>query len=427
MTVSLSVLKQIILENQRDIPRKTLVERGEKFDAAASYVLVGLRRVGKSYTLFEYIQRMLRDGQMAAEDVLYVNFEDDRLYNFAVTDFEALLTAYHELFGAERQPTVFLDELQNIDGWEKFARRLADTGHRAFLTGSNAKMLSSEIHTTLGARFLMRVIHPFTFREFLKFQGLTVTPLTLFSPEARDVRRWFDDYLNWGGLAPVFPLSEKREWLQGLRDNVLLKDIAARQGIRSTEALTMLVRKLAESVMQPTSVTRLVHLLQSAHMTTTRVTLPSWLQALRSAYLVESLSNYREALPERMTQQKHYFTDNGILRCMLSDPTAKLLENLTAVELLRRYGSDRVFYYRNGVEVDFYIPEASMAVQVSVSINDPETYRRETRALVKLKAYCGCRQCLILTMDEEKIVEENGVTIDVKPVWKWLLEASPKN
>lgn len=421
MAVTLSHIKEVILENQDAIPKKTLTERCEAFDPEANYVLTGLRRAGKSYTLFEYIQRLLRHGEAEAEDILYVNFEDDRLFGFDVADFDALLKAYHELFGSERRPRIFLDEMQNIEGWEKFARRLADSGHRVFLTGSNARMLSAEIHTTLGARFIAREIRPFSFREFLRFRGLEVSPRTAFSPQASDIKRLCREYLEWGGLAPVFPLTEKREWLQSLRDNVLLRDVASRNGFRSTAELDFVLRKLAESVMQPMTLKRLLHVLQSAHMPVTRPTLVKWLQAMQQAFLIESVSNYRATLPERVTVQKHYFADTGFLRCMLTDPLSKLHENLVACELLRRFGRNRVFFYRNGVEVDFVVPEEGLAVQASVDVSDFSTLERETEALAVLSRRLPVKERLIVTMDDKRDIEVHGAPIKIVPLWEWLL------
>ncbi len=422
MSTNIGYLKSIIVENQQLIPKKSLIRRNAFFDPAASYVLIGLRRVGKSYTIFEYIQTLLSNGAAHPEDILYVNFEDDRLYSFDVSDFDQLLAAYHELYGSHRRPLLFLDELQNITGWEKFARRLADTGYRAFLTGSNARMLSTEIHTTLGARYLIREIHPFSFREFLRFHGLEVTPLSLYAPEARDIRKMFTEYLVWGGLAPVFSLEEKDQWLQGLRDNVLLRDIASRNNIRSTSGLFMLIRKLAESVMQPVSITRLLHLMQSAHVDASRNSIAAWLESMQNACLIRSVPNFRDSIAERMTQQKHYLSDNGLLHCMLTDPDAKLLENLVALELFRRISSGRIFHYRNGVEVDFYLPDIELAIQASLTVADEKTLDRETRALVHLSKAFPVKDCLILTMDEENILEKDGIRIRVIPLWKWLLD-----
>ena len=422
MAVDAALMQRVILENQEEIPSKPLLKRGERFESGVSYVLVGLRRAGKSYTIFEHIQKLINEQSAKPEDILYVNFEDDRLYGFEVSDSERLLDAYYALFGTSRRPVVCLDELQNIEGWEKFARRLVDTGYQVFITGSNAKMLSSEIHTTLGARFIVREIRPFSFREFLRIRGTEPTPVMLMGPRSNDVRRLFDEYLTWGGLAPVFPLVEKREWLQGLKDNVLLRDIAARSGIRSTRALVLLLSKLAESVRQPTGASRLLHLLQSDHMPATRANVAQWIDAMQAAFLIESMPNWSDALSERATMRKHYLADNGILNCLLADPAAKLLENLAAVELMRRFGRDAVYYYRRNVEVDFFVPQAHLAVQVSMALSSSETQEREVRALVKLAEVFDLKESLILTMDEERTIEAEGVRIMVKPVWRWLLE-----
>ncbi|MDY4162357.1 MAG: ATP-binding protein [Sutterella sp.] len=423
MSVDLNLMKEVILENQETVPRKELIERGEKFEPRANYVLIGLRRAGKSYTLFEHIQRLIKTGEAKPQDILYVNFEDDRMYGFEVTDFDRLLHAYHELFGSDRRPRIFLDEMQNIAGWEKFARRLADSDYRVFLTGSNARMLSAEIHTTLGARYIAREIRPFSFEEFLRFRGIAVSPATVYGPRSSDVKRLCREYLEWGGLAPVFSLTEKREWLQSMRENVLLRDIASRNAIRSTAELEFLLRKLAESVMQPVTGKRLMHIMESAHMTIARNTLTKWLGAMGDAFLIESISNYRDNLSQRMMSRKHYFADTGILRCMLSDPLSKLLENLVALELIRRFGREAVFFYRNGVEVDFFVPEVGLAVQASVSLSSSATFDRETQALVAFSSAAKVNERLIVTLDDEQDLNVQGSPIRVVPLWKWLLGA----
>ena len=159
-----NILKEIILRQQTFIPKVHLVKRCIPIEPNGNYVFVGLRRAGKSYMLYQYIQELISRGHDISE-VLFINFEDERLVDMKKEDLHLLLEAYCELF--PHKPIVFLDEIQNIEGWEHFARRLADEKYKVFVTGSNAHMLSREIASTLGGRYLMKEIWPFTFGEYL--------------------------------------------------------------------------------------------------------------------------------------------------------------------------------------------------------------------------------------------------------------------
>ena len=156
--VSKAVLKQILASNQKDIEQYQIVPRELPSDEFERRVFIGVRRAGKSFMLYQKMQQMLAEGH-GWEDMLYLNFEDDRLADFKSEDFELILECHAEMY--DKRPMLFLDEMQNIDGWEKFARRLADAKYKVWLTGSNAKMLSSEIMTTLGGRFLSTEVYPY--------------------------------------------------------------------------------------------------------------------------------------------------------------------------------------------------------------------------------------------------------------------------
>ena len=181
------------------------------------------------------------------------------------------------------------------------------------------------------------------------------------------------------------------------------------------------ISKLADSVMQPTAVKRLQNILQGDGTKISRVTISAYLSYLKEAFLCFSISNFTDALPQREVMQKHYFYDNGILNLFLISPESKLLENLVAVCLLRKYG-DGLFYYNRNVEVDFYVPSEQLGIQVSYSMTDPETRSREASALVKLNAFRPLKRLLIITYNEENNIVADGLTIEVIPVWKWMLE-----
>jgi len=202
------LLKQVMVSNRRDVGAYAVVPRALPTDGFPRRVFVGVRRAGKSYMMFQEMQRRLAAGQ-GWNEMLYLNFEDDRLAQFTAADFELILECHAEMH--DRRPMLFLDEIQNVDGWEKFARRLADANYAVWLTGSNAKMLSSEIMTTLGGRYLATEVFPYSFREYLDVRQVPYDEDALLGTEsrARVVREW-SEYLQWGGLPETVGLSVKR-------------------------------------------------------------------------------------------------------------------------------------------------------------------------------------------------------------------------
>lgn len=418
MRMEKKVIQEIILQQQDFIRKIKLQRRDISIDTSGNYVFVGIRRAGKTYMLYQYIQQMLSEGRDIRE-ILFVNFEDERIADMCKEELHTVIDAYRELFSHE--PVVFLDEIQNIDGWEHFARRLADEGRRVFITGSNAHMLSREIASTLGGRFIIKEVWPFSFSEYLQYKGLELDRHWWLSPQKADVVRLLGDYFYYGGLAESFNYSDKRLWLSSLYQKVLYSDIVIRKSIRNERSMTLLIRKLADSVMQPTAVKRLQNILQGDGTKISRVTISAYLSYLKEAFLCFSISNFTDALPQREVMQKHYFYDNGILNLFLISPESKLLENLVAVCLLRKYG-DGLFYYNRNVEVDFYVPSEQLGIQVSYSMTDPETRSREASALVKLNAFRPLKRLLIITYNEENNIVADGLTIEVIPVWKWMLE-----
>lgn len=418
MRMEKKVIQEIILQQQDFIRKIKLQRRDISIDTSGNYVFVGIRRAGKTYMLYQYIQQMLSEGRDIRE-ILFMNFEDERIADMRKEELHTVIDAYRELFPHE--PVVFLDEIQNIDGWEHFARRLADEGRRVFITGSNAHMLSREIASTLGGRFIIKEVWPFSFSEYLQYKGMELERHWLLSPQKADVVRLLGDYFYYGGLAESFDYSDKRLWLSSLYQKVLYSNIVIRKGIRNERSMTLLIRKLADSVMQPTVVKRLQNILQGDGTKISRVTISAYLSYLKEAFLCFSISNFTDALPQREVMQKHYFYDNGILNLFLISPESKLLENLVAVCLLRKYG-DGLFYYNRNVEVDFYVPSEQLGIQVSYSMTDPETRSREASALVKLNAFRPLKRLLIITYNEENNIVADGLTIEVIPVWKWMLE-----
>lgn len=423
--ITKDTLKQVLATNQKDVENYKVIPRTLPSDDFSCRVFVGVRRAGKSFILYQKMQQMLASGH-SWEEMLYLNFEDDRLAQFDRSDFELILEAHAEMYG--KRPMLFLDEIQIIEGWEKFARRLADAKYSVWVTGSNAKMLSSEVMTTLGGRYLATEVYPYSFREFLNIQEIPYDEISLLAtePRARVLCAW-NEYLLWGGLPESVGLTVKRNYLSSTFQKIYLGDIASRNKIANPNLLRLMLKKLAENVGQPVSYNRLANVLSSVSGKITMPTVSKYIEYSEAAWLLLRLRNVATTFSEKETSCKYYFIDNGVLDLFLLDGETMLLENIVALALFQKYGHDadneRVFFYNDKVEVDFYVPEEGLAIQVSYSIaQSSTTYEREVNALKKLPNALSCKQRLILTNDESDKIEDDFGIIEVMPVWKWLLQ-----
>lgn len=419
------VLKQIIQNSREEIEQFRIVHRDVKTDDFNCCIFVGVRRAGKSFVLYEKIQQMLGEGQ-SWNEILYMNFEDDRLDGLDLNDLDTILECHMEMGGASK-PALFLDEVQNIDGWEKFARRVADSKYMVWITGSNAKMLSKEMMKALGGRYIPIEVYPFSFAEYLHWADISFDEQSLLSTRNRvKLKQAYDVYFKWGGLPESLGLPVKRNYISSVYQKIYLGDICARNKISNPNLLRLLVKKMAAGVKQPVSYSRLAQVLSSVGGKITVPTTSSYIGYSEDAWLILRLHNIASAFSEKETNCKYYFVDNGILSILLIDPDTTLLENLVALQLFRIYGHDpdneRVFFYNSNVEVDFYVPEDELAIQVSFSISkDKDAWDREVGALKKLPKVLSCRRRIILTFDEAQTIEDEYGTIEVIPCWKWLL------
>ncbi len=416
-----NILKAVIADNQAEVPKFRVIPRNFTFEEFGNYVFSGIRRAGKSFLLYQRIQQLISRG-IHWDEMLYVNFEDERITGMTAEHLNLLLEVHLEMYG--KKPILFLDEIQNIPGWEKFARRMADTKHRVYITGSNARMLSQDIQSTLGGRFIPVDVYPYDFQEFLAANSIFITENSLFSTEAKaEVLRKFNDYFYFGGFPEGAELSSKRDYLTSVYQKIFLGDIAARHGVENTFALRILFKKLAESIKQPMSFTRIANIVSSTGAKVGTNTIINYMEYARDAWLINPIQNIAGKLVEKETVPKYYFTDNGLLNLFLLDGNTSLLENMVAINLLRKYGrNDAVYFYNKGIEVDFYVPDATTAIQVCFDINNSlGTFDREVKALLKITEVLECRHLLIITRDTERMLEISGKKIEVIPVWKWLL------
>lgn len=414
-----SIIKKIIIQKQEEILSTQLIEREIELESKCNYVFVGLRRAGKSFMMFQHIHSLIKNNKNSIDDFLYINFEDERISMIKAEELGEILESYEELF--DRKPLIYLDEIQNIVGWEKFARRLADSKYRVFVTGSNAQMLSKDIASTLGGRFVIKEVFPFSFEEYLQINGVSLAKNWEYGSQKNTIVKLWQEYFSYGGFAETIGLNDKRSWLNSLYQKILLGDIVARNGIRNSDAIRLLAKKIAESTMQPTTQTRLQNVVSSAGVKISRNTIVEYLNYMKDAYLTFGISNYTDNFNERESSQKRYYSDNGLLNIFLTDSDTKLLENIVAITLMKRYGRSNVFYYNKNVEVDFYIPSEGLAVQASYSLAEDTTLERETKAIVKLCRAFKVNRALIVSADEEKILTIDGFQIDVLPVWKFAL------
>ena len=362
-----NVIKQIILNQQDFIGRIKLQSRNVCFEENANYVLVGIRRAGKSYMLYQHIQHLVANGH-SIEEMLFINFEDERISDIRKEDLYLVLEAYRELFAF--QPIIF------------------------------------------------------SFSEYLEYHNIHLPQHWELSPIRADVVRLFSDYFYYGGLSEVFDIQDKKSWLQSLYQKILYSDIVMRKGVRNERSLRLLIRKLADSVMQPTAIKRLQDILQGDGTKITRDTIGSYLDYLHESYLTFGISSFTDSVSQRESVKKRYFYDNGILNLFLFLPETKLLENLVAIKLYNKYGDD-LYYYNKNVEVDFCVPNDGLLIQASYRIIDEATRNREIGALQKLSKFIKPQRCIIVTYDQEEIIQSNDldVQIEVIPAYKFMLMA----
>jgi len=264
------------------------------------------------------------------------------------------------------------------------------------------------------------------FKEYLKSKNIKFDNLSLTATESKALfMKAYNEYFTWGGLPEAINLPVKRNYLSSVFQKIYLGDIVQRNGIANQRLLQLMVKKIAESVMQPVSYTRITKILSSVAGKISIPTVSGYLQYSEDAWLLLRLRNIASAFAERETNCKYYFIDNGLLSLQLINCETILLENIVALSLFRKYGHDadneRVFFYNRNIEIDFYVPDDELAIQVSYSIADSSTLKREAGALEKLPKVHPCRRRVIITYDEETTLTDQFGIIEVIPCWKWML------
>lgn len=419
MYMNRDILKQIIIDQKEMYLDNPLISRDYDLEKNVNYCFVGIRRTGKSYMMYQQIHNLMNDG-ISSSQIVYVNFEDERLLEIGVDDLNTILEIGIEFSGSKGKPYLFLDEIQNVDGWEKFVRRVADMKYRINITGSNSKMLSKEIASTLGGRFMIVNVFPYSFKEYLSANHIENIMVDQIGTKKRaDIVSQYEQYVTYGAFPELVDIKNKRPFLNNIYQTVYLQDIITRNKITNDFAVRLILKKIAESVTKALSFNRLTNIVKSAGISIGKQTVINYVGHMLDSYLIFSLQNYAS----KKTSPKYYFMDTGLLGLMLLDCKTAQLENLVAVELIRRYGFENVYFFENNIEVDFYIPSENLAIQVSMQVlDDVDTLERETKAFVKLNQFIPDTKCLLVTNSEETKLNCDGIKIDVVPIWKWLFD-----
>ena len=377
-------------------------------------IITGIRRCGKS-TLLQQIRAT------QPEKDYYINFDDERLASFKVEDFQMLLEVFYELFG--EQKTFYFDEIQNIDQWERFIRRLHDTGHKVYITGSNARMLSRELGTHLTGRYISCELYPFSFKEFIMLKRPDLLGKNYFKTSTKaEILALFHDYFYNGGF-PNFVKTGDELALKTLFENILYRDIMVRNNITNEKEIKELVSYLAGNYARLSTNSELADIIGVKNATTVK----NYLGFLSDSYLAFQTCKYDYSVSKQiLNPKKSYFIDNGLVRRVgfsFSADLGHLLENLVFIELLRR--GKTIYYHNKGQECDFILVEdktVTTAIQVTYTIPNEKTRKREIDGLLDAMKTYKLQSGLIITDDTEEIIMENDKQILIIPAWKWLLE-----
>jgi len=380
-------------------------------------VVTGPRRAGKSI----FSLHLLKNSATA-----YANFDDEVLIR--LKDYDELLKELHACYGSKKQ--LLFDEIQNLPGWELFINRLQRQGYNITLTGSNARLLSGELATSLTGRHVPIEILPFSFREILVAEKFQLDTGKTLSPETKGrALGLLERYLVNGGFPEVVVKKlEPKGYLDTLMDSLILRDIVKRYSVRLSGKIYDLHGYLLNNFAAECSFRKLAERLGFKSVTT----LEKYMGYLEEAYLIYILQRYSDKAAERLgTPKKIYLVDNGYVAAagvQFSPDRGRLMENLIFSELLK-VGSEpnrNLFYYktRNGREVDFITRKDRVVdslIQAAYSLAAPETKEREAKALIEAGEELRCDNLLVVTWDHEEIVKARGKEIKFIPLWKWLL------
>lgn len=423
--VSEKIILQVLAEQKEELSNyrtQNWISRKEEslfeFDSTLAQVVIGVRRSGKSTLCHKALQ-----GQ--GIKYAYVNLDDDRLARLQTEDLNTVLSCVYQLYGTDIS-YLFLDEIQNVDGWYLFVNRLLRTDMHVFVTGSNAKLLSGELATHLTGRYNEIRLFPFSFSEYCLYHKVDVAGITTKAEAERKIA--FMNYINEGGFPEMQGMRNKRAYVKSLIEAILHKDIQKRFKIRNIDS----IRKIANHLIDNSCLEMNYGELSKVFGLSDK-TIQKYISYLQQAFLIQILAKHSYKSMERICGSKAYIVDLGLQNnrenALAAENIGWRLENIVFIELLRRCSNEYldVYYYKPGPkdkEVDFVVCDKSKSlelIQVAYDIDSPKAFKRETSALVAASAPLRCEQLTLIAFAETRDVEIDGKTIHIKSAIDWLL------
>jgi predicted AAA+ superfamily ATPase len=430
----IETIKSIILDFQEarleiGVPRRLRIDTVH----GKAAVCIGVRRSGKSTYMFQVIQKLMDSG-IPRQNILYVNFFDDRLHNLRQDNLGLIAEAYYSLYPEKKNAETvycFFDEIQAAPGWEPFVDRLMRTEEcEVYLTGSSAKMLSKEIATQMRGRALPWEIFPFSFQEFLDFKGFA-SEGALSTKNRLLVKKAFEEYWETGGFPEVASLDRhlRIKTHQEYFQTILFRDLVERHDVSHPKAVTDLAHRLVDNTASLYSVNNLTGYLKSLGHKAPKSAVSDYLTWFEDAYFLFTVRIFDASLARSNTNPKKiYCVDHALVTSVSSGilvNSGHLLENLVFTALRRLYPD--IYYYKTktGREVDFILPmrgRSPMLVQVCESLAEPQTRKRETTALSEAMLELRLKTGTIVTRNEDERIDTGVGTIKVVPAWRYLLD-----
>lgn len=431
------IIKSVITGWQGKFPMAVL-PRGMTLpvDTLKIITVVGVRRSGKTSAMFDTINRLIKSG-VAQENILFFSFDDERL-QFRPDELDLIVQAYRELHPEIplQECYFFFDEIQMATGWEQFIRRIYDSETRhIFISGSNSKMLATDIATSLRGRTLQYEIFPLNFSEYCDFRGLDKSIYK--GTSAAILINAFRDLLMNGGF-PELVLNNFTEWERTLQEYyyvLLYKDIVERYEIRNIPVLKYFVSRILSNLTKSTSINKINNELKSVGYKFDKNLLYSLTEYFENVFFMFRIGRFsRDIVLSDFTNKKIYFVDNGLIQALTrnyQDDFGKLFENLVFLWLRQKTAFQRgLLYFQEKKECDFVLfdrNKAELLVQSCYSMEDPDTRKREVEGILEAATYFGCDNLLILTAEEEEEISASGKIIRVLPAWKAMLDSGLLN
>ncbi|MDW8273939.1 MAG: ATP-binding protein [Chitinophagales bacterium] len=385
--------------------------------------LIGVRRGGKTSLMQATIASLRR--KVKPENTVYINLEDDRLFPLTLSDLNDFIDAYYELYPGKRREKVwfFIDEIQVVAGWEKFIRRVLDTENCYItLSGSSARLLSKEIHTTLRGRSVSTEVPTLSFKEYLNFKGIDVNARS--TRNLSYIKHALNEYLFKGGFPELtnMHLAEARRFLQEYRDLIVYRDLVERYNIRELFPMRYLINHLFRNLSTLLSINKLHTDLKSQGIPISKTTLYDYIGYLKDCFAIYTVPMFSRSLKEQQRNpQKIYLVDTGFaLTASVESDYTKSYENVVYNHLRRRYGSE-IYYWKGKQEVDFYVPEEKLLLNVTFDLSNKTTFDREVNGLIESMKSLKVKKSILVNAQREDHISLEKMEIQILPLWKWLL------